>query len=297
MKNFKDAFIQFKKIITFINKHPLGKQKKIKSYIRFFNWQISQSVNSKLVVKNWVNNIKIIVKKGMTGLTGSIYVGLHEFEEMCFVLHYLDKKDTFIDIGANVGCYSLLAASKNSSVIAFEPDFDALSMLNLNIRLNNFDNVTVHSYAVGETKQNISFTKGLDTVNHIVSSDEPNSRIVKMINIDSIPIESNSIVMKIDVEGYEENVLKGTQHYLKDKVKVIIVETNNSNISYGSSNDKIFDHLKKFGFKAYTYNPFTRALVDISSLHIGNTIFIKNYEETTSRLKSADFINVMSEHI
>jgi len=297
MKKFTDAYIKFKNIITFINKHPLGKQKKILSYIRFLNWQIAQSIIPKLVMKNWVNNIQIMVKKGMTGITGSIYVGLHEFEEMCFILHYLNKNDTFIDIGANVGCYTLLAASKNSSVIAFEPDFDSLSTLNLNVKVNNFDNVTIYSSAVGEKQQNINFTKGLDTVNHVVKPNEINSKIVKMINIDSVPIENNNIVMKIDVEGYEENVLKGSKDYLKDKVEVVIVETNNSNISYGSSNDQIFDYLKDFGFKAYTYNPFSRDLVSISSDHIGNTIFIKNYEETTSRLENADFINVMSVHI
>jgi hypothetical protein len=47
---------------------------------------------------------------GMTGATGNLYVGLHEFEEMAFLLHFLRPGDLFADVGANVGSYTILAA-------------------------------------------------------------------------------------------------------------------------------------------------------------------------------------------
>lgn len=46
----------------------------------------------------------------MRGATGNVYVGLHEFESMGFVLHVLRSSSAFIDVGANVGAYTVLAA-------------------------------------------------------------------------------------------------------------------------------------------------------------------------------------------
>lgn len=45
----------------------------------------------------------------MTGATGNIYVGLHEFEDMAFLLHVLRRTDLFVDVGANIGSYTILA--------------------------------------------------------------------------------------------------------------------------------------------------------------------------------------------
>ena len=47
----------------------------------------------------------------MTGATQNIYCGLQEFEEMAFLLHFLRKDDLPLDIGANIGSYTILAAS------------------------------------------------------------------------------------------------------------------------------------------------------------------------------------------
>ena len=44
-----------------------------------------------------------MARKGMTGASGNIYFGLHEFEEMGFLLHFLREEDLFIDIGAYIG--------------------------------------------------------------------------------------------------------------------------------------------------------------------------------------------------
>ena len=46
---------------------------------------------------------RVVVKKGQAGMTGNLYSGLLEFEEMMFVIHYLRTEDIFFDIGANVG--------------------------------------------------------------------------------------------------------------------------------------------------------------------------------------------------
>ena len=46
----------------------------------------------------------------MTGATGNIYAGLHEFVDMAFCLHLLRSGDLFVDVGANIGSYTVLAS-------------------------------------------------------------------------------------------------------------------------------------------------------------------------------------------
>jgi hypothetical protein len=61
------------------------------------------------VVHTWIDGAKFFVRRGETGLTGNVYAGLHEFADMGYLLHVLRAQDTFIDGGANVGAYTILA--------------------------------------------------------------------------------------------------------------------------------------------------------------------------------------------
>jgi hypothetical protein len=55
-------------------------------------------------------------------LTGNLYAGLHEFSEMGFLLHLLRQNDLFVDVGANLGSYTVLASAVcQARNIAFEP--------------------------------------------------------------------------------------------------------------------------------------------------------------------------------
>lgn len=72
------------KIINFVINHPLNKDSKIKSILRFLKWQIGSRLVQRPIVHNWVNGSKFYVRAGETGLTGNIYIGLHEFEDMAF---------------------------------------------------------------------------------------------------------------------------------------------------------------------------------------------------------------------
>ena len=63
------------------------------------------------------------------GATGNLYVGLHEFEEMAFLLHFLRRGDLFADVDANVGSYTILAAvAVGTEAIAFEAGKSALRL-------------------------------------------------------------------------------------------------------------------------------------------------------------------------
>src|SRR6185295_2090869 len=89
---------------------------------RFLAWQISSRLLPEVVVP-WVHGLRLGARRGMTGATGNIYAGLHEFHDMMLLLHFLRPGDIFLDMGANIGSYSLLAAGvAGATAHAFEPD-------------------------------------------------------------------------------------------------------------------------------------------------------------------------------
>jgi hypothetical protein len=88
--------------VRFITSHPLNKGNKIRSLFKFLKWQTASSLMKGDFVFEWINGAKIIIRRGETGFTGNIYCGLHEFQDMAFLLHFIDKDDLFIDVGANM---------------------------------------------------------------------------------------------------------------------------------------------------------------------------------------------------
>ena len=126
------------------------------------------------------------MKRGMTGATGNIHVGLHEFADMMFALHFLRPDDLFLDIGANVGSYTVLAAGLcKSSALAFEPDPKTVGDLKRNIEVNGLEKlVTVHEVALGATEREVSFTVGLDTVNRVISQRGKHCQLVQQRSLD-----------------------------------------------------------------------------------------------------------------
>lgn len=115
-------FMSLYDTLKVIANHPLNKGRKIRSLIGFVKWQIGSRLVPGQIVYNWVNGTKVIVGPGETGFTGNIYCGLHEFPDMAYVLHVLASEDLFVDIGANVGSYTLLACgAKAAKGYCFEP--------------------------------------------------------------------------------------------------------------------------------------------------------------------------------
>ncbi len=85
----------------------MGKRHIYKSFFRFIIWQIQSSLYpNKFFIKPFIKPVKFYARKRLTGITGNIYTGLHEFYDMTFLLHFLQSGDVFYDKGANEGSYT-----------------------------------------------------------------------------------------------------------------------------------------------------------------------------------------------
>ena len=93
----------------YIAGHPLTRDRKLRAFSRLLRWQVESRLRHEVIVP-WVEGTRLAARRGMAGATGNIYCGLHEFEDMAFVLHFLRPGDFFADVGANIGSYTVLAS-------------------------------------------------------------------------------------------------------------------------------------------------------------------------------------------
>jgi len=101
--------------LRFIVDHPLNRGHKKAALSRFLKWQVGARLVPGPVVVPWVGNTRMIVRRGDKGFTQNIYCGLRDFPEMSYLAHVLSSTDLFLDVGANVGAYTVLARAEGSA--------------------------------------------------------------------------------------------------------------------------------------------------------------------------------------
>ena len=83
-------------ILKSIHTHPLAGKHRVRAYINFIWWQVGNIFYPVAKRVAFTDKTYLVAKKGMTGATGNIYMGLHEFQDMGFLLHFLRKEDLFL---------------------------------------------------------------------------------------------------------------------------------------------------------------------------------------------------------
>lgn len=267
---------------------------------KFLSWQISQLIFPGMRTVSFVGNTKLYMRKGLTGATGNLYLGLHEFNDMAFLIHFLRREDLFADAGSNIGSYTVLASGYvGAKTIAFEPVPTTFELLVNNIRLNNITTfVTAYNCGVGSKNDWLYFTSSNDTVNHVVKDSTNNNTVKVEVNSLDFFSEKHGVpsLIKIDVEGYETEVINGMMRLIKQpQLKVIIIELNGSGYRYGFDERLIHEKLLTAGFKAFTYDAFKRDLIAVEQHGTHNTIYIRDVEYVDNRLKTADKISLFGE--
>ena len=231
------------------------------------------------MIYNWVNDSKLIVENGMVGATGNIYVGLMEYKDMAFVLHYLNNSDIFYDIGANVGVYTVLSSKvKQAKTVSIEPLPNTYEKLMDNIKLNRIDEKVIPlNIGLSDKKSILYFTSDKDTMNQVATQEDKNTIQVDVDILDNVAnIYGYPNFIKMDVEGYETMVLKGAEKVLQSKnLDGIIIELNGSGSKFGFNDEDIHNSLINNGFSPYDYDPVNRRINGLKKYGSHNTIYLK----------------------
>jgi len=237
------------------------------------------------IVVPFVDNTVLVAEKSMTGVTGNIYCGLHEYEDMAFLLHFLRSKELFIDVGANVGSYTILASGAvGAKTICIEPVRHTYQKLLRNVRINDLDDVVqAELCAVSDINGTLRFSTDRDTVNSVVDDHYQGvSELIPVRKLDDILQNSTPVMIKIDVEGHELSLLRGATKTLANPIlQVVLLEGQNEDINRIMTGN---------GFHMACYNPKSRQISEQSKhsgLRTSNQLWIRNIEEAKERCCSA----------
>lgn len=274
------------RLLRYALAHPVGRRKPVRTLARIMRWQMKARLHPDAAPQKWIGGAQLLAKRGMTGATGNLYFGLHEFSDMAFMLHLLRAGDLFVDVGANVGSYVVLAAHQTGAqVVAFEPDAAALEVLAANCALNQVaSRVRIVPRALSAKQQTLWFSTGQDTVNHVLDGPAPGAVEVEAVSLDSCMGDEAPLLIKIDVEGYEPEVMLGAEATLaKPDLRAIEIET---------VTPEIAEQLSRHGFVRRWYDPFKRSLSQTPVHAANNALYVRDESFIMERLRSAPAIDV-----
>lgn len=179
----------------------------------------------------------------------------------------------FVDIGANIGYFSLIAAKLVGSagkIFAFEPDENNFSLLQKNINANGYKNITAIKKAVSDKVGTAKFYLEKENLcaHSLILKENRDFTEVETISLDDYFKDKKIDVVKIDVEGMEPSVLSGMEHLIKSNESMaIITEYYPNAISRaGYSPGDYLESLRKNGFNLVNFGNQTGKLVNILCL-------------------------------
>lgn len=246
--------------------HPANQKAPSLALIRAIYWQVAKRLTGRPIDIRY-HGLKLRCYPDSHSASRAIYFsGLPDYREMRFILDFLRPGDQFIDVGANVGLYTLLALSAvgpTGFVHAFEPNSAVIHILNESLQLNAAENVTVHPVGLGDTERRGGFTITEDDCTaHLVDlssshaeTDIPIGRLDQILN--NVPYA----MAKFDIEGYEPFAIRGASRLLQEhNPPVMLVEMTGFSKRYGITTPDFIAELDQIGYFTAVYHPDKREI-------------------------------------
>ncbi|MBI5540690.1 MAG: FkbM family methyltransferase [Bacteroidia bacterium] len=245
-----------------------GVRKRLKSWDKI----VEEKESTKIIT---TDNIRFNLYKDDV-LSKLIYAENFEWAEKEWLKSFLKPGMICYDLGANIGFYTLLSAYltfPNGKIVSLEPVSKTFDRLKANIDINDKISNCVSCYKIAASNsagelEIFTASKDLHAWNSLVApqnKDEFIKEIIKTISLDSLFENENLPVpdfIKIDVEGWEENVLIGAKHILTKFSPTLLIEFTKDNLlRAGTSYQKLINILSDYGYNLYEYLPRYKKLV------------------------------------
>ena len=188
------------------------------------------------------------------GVERAVYfTGTYEAGTLHVLGHLLKAGDVYFDIGSNIGLMAVFAAhkvGKKGAVHAFEPEPETYTILQHNCKINSLKNVVLNNVALGAQQTEATIYANLD-INRgaasLVRQDGSAGKKVSVTTLDkylSVSSISSIQVMKIDIEGYEMEMLKGATKLLSSKDAPVICIEYSRDVEHTGDATGIYDFIK-----------------------------------------------------
>jgi len=254
-------------VLRYVWNHPANEGGRARALARALSWQFYKRATARTLDISLYGDYKLRCYPDSTAASAALYAaGYPDWSEMAFIQHYLRTGDGFVDVGANVGVYTLLAASlvgPDGRVASFEPEPKALKRLRENISLNRLNNVEVHPFAVSDKSGTISFDPAAGTTGHMVEGeqDRPGALQASSVRLDDVLPGDGWSMGKMDIEGAEPLALRGAERLLAEmNPPVWLLEVNGCLKRYGFTEEQLWGWLDERQWDVYLYEPAQRRL-------------------------------------
>lgn len=191
------------------------------------------------------------------------YLGqYYEWEIQALIRSFLTEGDTFIDVGANIGMLTLSAAAavgEQGTVLSFEPNPEARTHLQMHINMNGLKQVCIFSKGLSFEQSSLTLRISGDSSDvgtllpickHVDKSFEiETARLDDYIEL--IP-EGRRVLLKIDTEGYDFRVIRGSNNLLTRQAIIVVAEVYDEFLKeLGESWNEMYGFMKELGYEAF----------------------------------------------
>ena len=228
-----------------------------------------------------------------------IYNDGFEKDEAFFLNRLLKKGDTFVDVGSNVGYFTLQASKavgNEGNVVCFEPSPVTYKRLLENIALNGFKNITAVNKGLSDKEGKMSLNiseSGYDAWNTFAAVSDNKFHSTVSVEVSTLDKELSNFdkgkisLVKIDVEGWEKFALLGSKDFFTTYSPVLMIEfTEENTYAAGYFVQEIYDILAGWGYQWFRFENKTLT-PEPRRLHYpyDNLIATKDIELLRSKLR------------
>jgi len=176
--------------------------------------------------------------------------GIYEPEQTRLIKRLVKRGQTCLDIGANIGYFTLIMAKQAGQVHAFEPEPRNFDILQKNMALNNIQNVMLYNSAVAEASDKATLHLcGMNRGMHrLYQSHWCNEGTVEVQTVRIDDLVQQADFVKMDIEGAELGALKGMEKLLERGTTVLMEFHPPSIIEYGAAPRDVYDFMQSLGY-------------------------------------------------
>lgn len=213
------------KLLQYVWRHPANRGRRLRAIGATVGWQLNKRTLKRAKLLPVFDSLTLKCYPDSFGAGVMVYTsGWPEYDEMHFVKRYLREGDSFVDVGTNIGIFTLLAAScvgPTGHVLSLEAGRRAYERLMENIQLNRLENV-VEAWleAVGPENGTLRFLQSHDLINRIATESEQQQGLVAWEEVASVKLDDRLAnrryaMGKIDIEGAEPLAFQGSTEMLR----------------------------------------------------------------------------------
>ncbi len=230
-----------------------------------------QNVKFELHIEDWIQQ-------------NIYFLGAYESAELNLLKRHLSEDSVFVDIGANFGLYSLVASQKitnSGKIICFEPFPKNYAALKKNISLNSKSYIISENIALGDKKDELSlyYQPNEKNLGMVSANFMENSKTIEVdvMSFDEY-VNENGVdkidFIKIDVEGFENQVITGMKKTLELFSPMILIEIFDEGI-IKSNHNNAHDYLTHIGYSKYFIDDFGNLTSENTNANRKNYLYKK----------------------